>query len=777
LNLTKRQPGPALSLLLAALTVACYWRVVTCRFVNFDDYYYLVENPRVALGLSWSNVVWAFQTGYFANWHPLTWLSYLADYEIYGLNPGGFHLTNLLFHTANTVLLFLLLKAMTARVWPSAFVAAFFAWHPLHVESVAWISERKDVLSTFFFLLTLLAYVKYARSTASRSRFYVLSLVLFAFALMSKPMVVTLPFLLLLLDYWPLRRISLSTFPDSRRRVPRLVLEKLPFLALTLAASIVTYSVQRAAGAVSSLETIPLRLRLANSVLSYARYIAKTFWPSKLAAIYPYPVHHQMLWVLGPALLLAGLSALVLLRGRRQPFLLTGWFWFLGTLVPVIGLVQVGAQSIADRYMYIPSIGLFILVVWGVEALLASPVAAQAGTGTVSSPITQAPPTAADARRICATAAGLLCLAACLVCSSFQIRYWRDGEHLFRHAVEVVPNNAPAWDWLGVALGQLGRKDEALVCYFTALRLEPQDKQAHYNLGTLCLEIGRFEEAINQFNAALHEDPDFADAHHNLGTALLNHGQPEAVLQHLAKAVALRPTDPRFHQDLGSILFMQSQLDQAILQFRETLRLNPNSAEGHRSLGVALIQSGKAAEALTHLSSAVRLAPDNPDLRFNLGLALLDQNQPAAAEAQFAAGLRLSPQDTRFHYRLAVAQAAQRKTAEAIQHYRESLRLTPDFPEALNELAWLLACNPNPDLRNGAEAVTLAEKACALDKNEHPSMLLTLAAAYAEAGRFSEAMSTAQKAHDLADANSQKDVGAKAAQLLTLFESRHPFRD
>ena len=397
------------------------------RFCQSRRPAYITGNAHVTSGLTWTNVVWAFTSGEAANWHPLTWVSHMIDCDLYGTNPAGHHLTNLLFHIANTLLLFLLLKEITGALWRSFFVAALFAWHPLHVESVAWAAERKDVLSAFFWMLTLIAYVRFvalskvhppspssgAMKNPKSKVFYVLALFLFACGLMSKPMVVTLPFVLLLLDFWPLGRIA--DFKCAGTLI-RLVLEKLPFFALALAGSVVTYLVQKSGGATWSQGALPLQARIANVLVAYMRYISKTFWPTDLALIYPYPHHWPIELVIGSALLLTVWSALFIFRAKQNPYLIVGWLWFLGTLVPVIGLVQTGVQSMADRYTYIPSIGLFILVVWGANDFL-----------------DRWP----NWKKFLPLAGGVA-LAGCLAVTSIQLNYWQDSLKLFSHTIEVT---------------------------------------------------------------------------------------------------------------------------------------------------------------------------------------------------------------------------------------------------------------------------------------------------------------------------------------------------
>lgn len=760
--------------LLAAVTALCYWPITSHKFICLDDQHYLFDSPHVASGLTWQGVAWAFKTGYFCNWHPLTWISFMLDSQLYGLNPRGFLFTNLILHTANTVLLFLLLKAMTGRLWPAALVAGLFAWHPLHVESVAWASERKDVLSTFFFLLTLLAYTRYVKLFKDKdketrasdldhqvpdanhaSRFRLLALLFFAFALMSKPMVVTLPFVLLLLDYWPFRRFDIFEFNSTRSRLPRLLSEKLSFFAFAFAASIVTYAVQKTGGAVSSGASFSIFRRVGNALLAYLTYLSKTVWPTHLSAAYPIPLELHAGGVVLATVLLGTLTVLFALCARRHPFVIVAWLWFLGTLVPVIGLVQVGAQAMADRYTYIPSIGLFVLIVWGLDAFSVFEVSKQQ----------------------IFVIASVAALAGCLACTRIQIGYWRDSETLFRHAVAAVPDNYLGYDNLGKALEDLGRKDEAISYWRKAVEIVPEYAEAQYNLGTVLLEQGKEEEAIFHLKAAVKATPGDVNPHQNLGNAYLKIGKlAEATVQY-AEAATLEPNIPMFRRVLGLVLLRQSKWNEAALVLSDAIRLEPGSAEANRNMGVALINQGRGTEALKYFTEAVRLQPGDSEMRFNLGLALLDESQPARAEEQFTECIRLKPDETKSHYRLAVALARQHKVNEAVVHYREALRLTPDFPDALDQLARLLACAPEAELRDGAEAVNLAEKACAMTNYQQAELLTTLAAAYAEAGRFQDAIAAAQKARTLAVSNGQSALVAKAGELLELCQSGRPLRE
>ncbi|HEX3889518.1 MAG TPA: tetratricopeptide repeat protein [Verrucomicrobiae bacterium] len=527
-DFTRKQLMAAICCALAAITLLIYAPMLRHGFVNYDDPDYITGNAHVTSGLTWANVEWAFTTGYAANWHPLTWISHMMDCGLFRLNPAGHHLTNLLFHIANTLLLFVLLEKLTGALWRSFFVAALFAWHPLHVESVAWASERKDVLSAFFWMLTLLAYARFVdlskvhppspSSGATRNPkskvFYILTLFLFACGLMSKPMIVTLPFVLLLMDFWPLERFTIY---DLRFTIFRLFLEKIPFFTLSLASCLITYSVQ--SGALWSTQSLSFHFRLANALMSYVRYISKIFCPTDLALIYPYPHFWPFAGVIVAAGLLAMLSAIFILQAKRFPYLPVGWFWFLGTLIPAIGLVQVGVQSMADRYTYLPSIGIFILVVWGVNDLLNSRV-----------------------QKIkIAALAGSLILIGCLVCTSIQLRYWRSSAGLFLHAVEVTTDNYAAEDGLGKALEDMGKNDDAEKLYAEAVSIEPDYPMAQFDLGMALLENGRPDEASNHLAIAVQLSPRNPVMQFDFGTYLSQHGQPDEAAAHFKIALADKP--------------------------------------------------------------------------------------------------------------------------------------------------------------------------------------------------------------------------------------------
>jgi len=555
---------------LAVVTLLLYLPVLQNGFVNYDDPDYIINNPQVKAGLTWSGFVWAFQSSAASNWHPLTWISHMMDCQAFGLNPAGHHLMNLLFHTANTVLLFLLLNQLTGfrsgasapqsgALWRNAFVAALFAWHPLHVESVAWASERKDVLSAFFWMLTLLAYAGYARRvtpdecrvagtaavaspvTLHAPFFYILALFLFACGLMSKPMVVTLPFVMLLLDFWPLRRFSIF---DFRSTLPRLIVEKIPFFALTIASCVVTRLAQNSA--LWSSHALTFDFRVANALMSYVRYVSKVFWPADLALIYPYPHYWPFVGVIIVALLLAACSIMAILWAKRFPYLLVGWFWYLGTLVPAIGLVQAGVQSMADRYTYLPSIGLFIIVVWGVNDLLNSHP---------------------QKTKIAAVAGGLA-LAGCLAVTCIQLNYWRNSLAIFSHAVEVTTDNYAADNCLGTVLENMGQTDAAAKLYAESVRVEPDYPLGQFNLGMILLEQGKADEASNHLALAAQFAPRNPVMQFDFGTYLLQHGRPVDAANCFKAALAAKPDFPEARRSLQV----------ALTKFNTTTSTNANDS-------------------------------------------------------------------------------------------------------------------------------------------------------------------------------------------------------
>lgn len=876
-------------LCLGTVTAGVYWPVSHYELINLDDPEYILSNPQIRDGLTLPAVKWALTTGYTGNWHPLTWLSFLLDVQIYGFSPGGMHLTNLVLHTANSLLLFLLFRRMTDAFWRSAFVAAVFALHPLHVESVAWVTERKDVLSAFFGLLALLAYAVYVESEVqnpkfrvaglesevqgsrfpsppchrhlSSSFFYLLSLALFAFSLMAKAMLVTLPFLLLLLDFWPLRRIkswesaSPSVRPKRQPQPPsprhpkapisRLLLEKLPFLALSLAFSVITFLTQKAGGGVVSMGLLPLHARLANALMSYLHYLLHAFWPRHLSAAYP--LQKWLTWQpLLAAALLAGLTILAL-RERKRAYLLAGWCWFLGTLVPVIGIVQVGNQTRADRFMYFPLVGLTICLAWGLFDLANN----------------------WPARRPLFVLATVVLLGFYAVASCQQVSFWKNSLTLFEHALKVTDRNVTAHNLCGLALENQGRVKEAIEHYKEALRINPASAQSHVNLGCALGSQGNLAEAVAHNLKALDIAPAYPEAQDNVGVTLLMQGKPVEAEIHFREAVKLKPSFAEARNHWASALIQLGRFDDAIAQMREalrytpdavdmhlqlsyalgnkgaldeaisecrvTLRLKPNEPIAHNNLADFLFQQGKTQESLGHSLEALRLKPDFPQACLNAGKGLFKLGKVVEAVDRYCAALRLNPGyveaasflddalsaqkpgaevsplfaeghyrlaqvlakagktvDAKEHYRtalqfqpvypeahyeLGVILAAEHQPAEAIVHWREAVRLKNDWPPVLNNLAWILATCAAEQIRDGPEAVRLAERACVLSASEQPPFLDTLAAAYAEIGRFADATTTIQKAIALAETAGNTNAASNFRARLELYRLHKPYHE
>jgi len=671
---------------LIAITVVVYAPVRHFDFVPIDDPSFVSENTHVAGGLTWRAVVWAFSTGHTGNWHPLTWLSYMLDVEVFGISAPGHHLVSLALHLANTLLLFWLLVYMTRAPGRSACVAALFAVHPLHVESVAWVAERKDVLSTLFFLLTLWAYAAYVRRPAIGR--YLRMLICFALGLMAKPMLVTLPFLLLLLDVWPLRRVTTEFGTRNRpgyglprnwfSALARLVPEKIPLFALSAASSVVTYLVQQQAGSVSTLDQIPFALRATNALVSYVVYLGKMIWPVHLAVLYPYPQDIPALWITGAALTLICISVAVFRSAGRRPYLLVGWFWYLGTLFPVIGLIQVGIQSMADRYTYIPLVGIFILTVWGVPDLLAG----------------------WSGRRVLPVAAGVVVLL-CAIAARAQVRFWENGITLWEHAVELT---------LGM-----------------------DNYTAHISLGQILRQQGRLDEAVAHFTEAVRIKPGSPEAHRNLRLALSDQGKLDEALASLSEEVRLNPGSADSQAELGFALSRVGKTEEAIPHYLEALRLNPDSAEVHNALGYALAGGGKTVESIQHFREAMRLKPDFAEAHFNLGLSLRSQGQAVEAATQFSEAVRLRPDYPEAQNALGLALDAQGKVGDAITHYREALRLRPEYAEAHSNLGLALANQGNQE-----EALSQFSETVRLRPNSAVPRL-NYGKALADAGRYGEA--------------------------------------
>jgi tetratricopeptide (TPR) repeat protein len=718
-------------LVCAALTLAAVIAFEPMRhngFLGYDDPYYVTENPNIQAGLTLKSIIWAFTNPVGANWHPLTTLSHMLDCQLFGQDPFWHHFTNLLLHIANTLLLFWVLNKMTAAFWPCVFVAAIFAVHPLRVESVAWVAERKDVLSGLLWMLTMAAYLRYVqRPSIGR---YLLVLLSLCLGLMAKPMLVTLPFVLLLLDFWPLRRVrmTLASPPTGEVTLRRCILEKLPLLLPVAVSCIITYLVQQKWGAMTLAEFFPLKLRISNAVISYVRYIAKIFYPNNLAALYPYPLDFWPAWqVIGSLAILIFISVIAVLKARRYPFLLTGWLWYLITLVPVIGFAQVGAQAIADRYTYIPSIGVSIMFVWSAARLDTNMRLPKFAVGI----------------------AATLVLLFLLICSRAQVRYWRNSLSLYEHTLAVTQNNYMVHNNYAAALSQAGRYDEAIAQFTESIRINPNYTKPYEGMGRAFMKQAKYDDAIACFNQELRLKPDHSGAHYYIGVALQKQGK----------------------------------IEQAVEEWKKELQINPDFPEALSNLGVAMLASakrsedgteiGKLNEAVDYLSKAVAARPDWPEAHYLLGGAFYRQGKPELAVRECLEAVTLKPDYLKARQTLAYTLAEPPpqglgRIPLAVEHYYKALQYAPDDVYCLIHLARILASRSESEgglattedniVRNPTEAVLLALKACRLTGFKQIEPLDTLSVAYAAAGMRDEAVDAAEKALQLAVSTGQNQA-------------------
>ncbi|NOS72460.1 MAG: tetratricopeptide repeat protein [Verrucomicrobia bacterium] len=767
-----------IALVLGLLTLGAYWGVWRNDSINYDDPNYVFENEHISKGLNWPAVVWSFTRTYVSNWHPLTWLSHALDCTLYGLKPAGHHVTSLILHIANTVLLWFALKLLTRSIWRSAFVAALFAIHPLHVESVAWVSERKDVLSGFFFMLTLIAYARYVNQSKDQSPqskvrspkskvWYGLTLAALGCGLMSKAMLVTMPCVLLLLDVWPLNRTTRNTSPlpspqsgegDGWQVTGKvwkaLVVEKIPFLILVVLSSVVTFIAQ--GEAVAAMDVIPLESRIGNAALAYVAYLGQTFWPANLALFYPHPMDIPTPVLAGSLMLLVVVSIVAVRQMRVRPYLAIGWFWFLGTLVPVIGLVQVGAQARADRYTYLPLIGIFIAVVWAVAEI-------------------------ADGRfRRSLLAGGSALLAALAVLTHQQVGHWRNSQTIFSHATHVTKENYVAWGCMGIDDLKQGRMDSAMTNLFRALEYASLRKSANsvkYYIGFGLQLQGKGLEALPYLEDSVVAFEMRPERSYRLGLSLSDAGRlPEAEAA-LREAIKARPSNGEFQLGMAVLLYQKGQVAEAEQMYREIAKNHPELAVAQSSFATFLTLLNRDAEAETNFAAAVKLKPEDAQTRRKFARTLDRLGKTREAISQFEEALKAKPNLTEMHFELAelLSKAGQTKLAAA--RYEKVIELDPKFLSALNNLAWILATDPDDKTRNGPRAIELAERACQLTEWKVAVLMGTLAAAYAEAGRFPDAVAMAEKARDTALAGKQEDVAKRNQELADLYRAEKPFRE
>jgi protein O-mannosyl-transferase len=698
---------PAVCLVLAAITFAVFSQAAGFGFVNYDDGPYVYQNPVVTKGLTLKGVAWVFTHADCGFYHPLTMLSLMGDYQLHGLHAGGFHFTNVLLHAASVILLFLVLRQMTGALWRSAFVAAVFAIHPLRAESVAWIAERKDVLSGVFFMLTLWAYARYV-GRPSRGR-YAAVVLAYALGLLCKNTLVTLPFVLLMLDGWPLHR-RMAHFGG-------LVKEKIPLFLLSAGSCVVTVLVP---GKMLDSNRIPFLERLGNALVSYGVYLRQMVYPAGLAVPYLYPPDGLPFWKAALAfVLLAAISMVALACWKKRPYLLVGWLWYLGMLVPMIGIIQISYYAHADRFTYLPGIGLVMAGTWLVGDWSMGWQHRQAVLGGLMAAV----------------------IGALMVCACKQTTYWKSNETLWPHTLACTTGNYMGHDNLGSALFEEGRVDEAIIHYKNALQIKPDFAEACLNLGNALLQKGCVDDAITQYRKALQIKPAFAMAHNNL----------------------------------GAIFRQEDRVDDAITEYQNALQIKPDYAEARLNLAKALMQKGRADEAITEYQNALWINPDVAEAQFNLGNALRQKGRVDEAITQFQQALQIKPDFAEAHYNLGNAFLQKGRVAEAISQYQQALQINSADTAVQNNLAWLLATCAEASLRNGNKAVELARQANALTGGENPIILHTLAAAFAEAGRFPEAVETAKRALRLAGAQSNTRLAGQLQSEIKLYQAGMPF--
>jgi len=626
-----------MALVLALATAIAYWPVGEHDFVGYDDGRYVTQNKQVQKGFAQGSLTYAFTTGDGGNWHPLTWFSHMLDVELFGMSSAGHHASNVTYHALATLLLFLVLNSWTGAPGRCAFVAGAFALHPMHVESVAWAAERKDTLSAVMWMATMAAYGWYARRPKVTR--YLALIATYALGLMSKAMLVTLPFVLLLLDYWPLQRLQPEQGKSMTRIVVKLVAEKIPMLGLAAAASWATIIMQESKRAIEHTSIEGYVERVSNALLAYAGYLGKMIWPADMAVFYPYPYHFPISKVLASLAFLVAISALAVFQLRKRPYLAVGWFWFLGTLVPVIGIVQVGAQAMADRYSYIPFIGLFIMIAWGAVELYGN-----------------------RERATWLIAGGVALLSIWLIGTRIQLHHWQDSESLFRRAISVTENNYMMHHNLGVVLRNDGRIEEAIRHFQEAVRINGW-MPSRRNLNALLPDRGQLSQAVTNYRLALQTNPNDSSTHNNLANALSDKGELEEALVHYREAVRLSPNNHIFQSNYALNLVRAGQLDPAITAAREAIRINPTYAQAHNALAIALAQKGRPAEAIAAYREAMTHIPEWPPAKRRLAWLYATYPDPAFRSGQEAVRLaneasqRTGNRDAEMLDTLAAAQA------------------------------------------------------------------------------------------------------------------------
>ncbi|MBU2620986.1 MAG: tetratricopeptide repeat protein [Proteobacteria bacterium] len=713
-----------IGIVLFIITFAVYRQVINHEFITFDDNIYVTDNSIVKKGISLSGVLWAFK---FTDgksqvyWHPVTWLSHMLDYQLFDLNAGMHHLTSLLLHAANSILLFYILSTVTGDLWRSAFVAALFALHPVNVDSVAWIAERKNVLSTFFWMLTMLSYVYYTRHPDIIK--YFVTILFFVFGLLSKPMLVTLPFALFLFDYWPLERFELGHPGLQKRLIFNIILEKTPFFILSFVSVYLSSVSLRRIGNLTSVNLVPMNLRLENAIVSYPAYIGKMICPSDLSVYYPFPASIAVWKIVASLILLVSVTIYVLFKMSRFRFLGTGWFWFIGTLVPVSGIVQGGLwPMMADRWAYIPYIGLFVIISWGGYELLSK----------------------YHLNNYLAAAISITILFALSTATNIQLKYWQDSKSLYKHALEVGPVNPVMLNNMGNVLVKESKYSEAVSYYKEALILKPDYAKAHNNLATAFYKLGRIDDSIRYYSEALRYGPNIYKIHNNFGCVLFELGKGKEAMFHFIEALRINPDYDEAHYNLGLLLYRQGRIEQAVSHYARSVSLNPFYAEAHNNLGLAYNKLGRTGYAVKHYNEALRLDPNMPEAHVNLGEMLfyagdydkalshlrraaeikpeddsamekiktvLEKNEKFQKEEKsILIKIAGKPGDFTLYVNLGDLYVKYKRFDSAEEHYKRAVMISPDNHEGIIKLAKIYAMKGN-----FSKAISEAERAIKLN--------------------------------------------------------------
>ncbi len=688
LNLSPKKQLLIVYIVLIFATLAVFWQVHQYDFVNFDDIVYVTQNSHIQSGITLDGVSWAFSTTYAEFWHPLTWLSLMFDYQLYGLNAGGYHLTNLILHIMSTLLLFWLFNRMTGAIWRSAFVAALFALHPLHVESVAWIADRKDVLSGFFWMLTLCLYVYYTEKPVVRR--YLLVLLCFVCGLMSKSMIVTLPMVLILLDYWPLGRLQLNDQKLSGTKIAGIIplwqlREKIPFFVFSAGFSIITLYAQHN----PSSKAFSLSSRIANAPVSFVTYLGKTLWPHDLAVFYPFS-HQLPVWqVVGATLLIIVISAAVIVMVKRVPYLFVGWLWYAITILPVIGIIQIGKHAMADRYTYLPSIGISIMLAWGIPFLIKRE----------------------EIRKKILFPVGIVFLAILSFLTWQQCDYWKNSYELFTHTLKVTRDNYTMHCNLAVLLAGQGDSKAAEFHYWKALKIKPDDKDTNMNFGNLLVRQGRLDEAIERYIAAIKSKPDFVEAYNSLGVAYVQRGDWQKAIEQFSTAVKINPGYLDAQNNLKMAL-LQNQVKEYASTKQSRVSEDVNTFSGRMMAGNTLMKKGDLDGAIIHFQEALKIEPKNLNAHVSMGLALGYKRNFDGAIIRFREAIKINPRIPEIYNSLAVALTYTGKFEEAIVQLKKAIEINPKFAKAYNSLGVILAKTGKVD-----EGIVCLQEALRLDQN------------------------------------------------------------